>query len=86
MVKGLMMKYLMVSCREATLMMAKRDEGQLGLLGQIKLMVHTSMCSVCKKFDKQVREIAHHAAKEDIETGLPAEAKDRLGHFLEQNQ
>jgi hypothetical protein len=83
--KKLMMKYLMVSCREATFMMAKRDEGRLGLADRVKLLIHTSMCSVCKKFDRQVGEIARQGPHLETDAGMPDETKNRLGNMLDQH-
>jgi hypothetical protein len=83
--KKLMMKYLMVSCREATFMMAKRDEGRLGLADRVKLMIHTYMCSVCKKFERQVSEITRQGPRLEADAGMPDETKNRMGNIVDQH-
>ncbi|MGK2862079.1 MAG: hypothetical protein ACSLE0_09115 [Chitinophagaceae bacterium] len=81
--KKLMMKYLMISCNEATLLMAKKEEGKLSFLSIIKLSWHTSMCVLCKKFEKQSRDIAKEAKHVQAEEELPFFTREKIGRLLE---
>ncbi len=82
--KKLMMKFLMISCNEATLLMAKKEEGKLSLMARIKLSWHTSMCVLCKKFEKQSLEIAKEARHVMAEEEMPFFTREKIGRLLEQ--
>jgi hypothetical protein len=61
--KRFIMKYLMVNCKEATLLMGLNEEGKISLIGRLKLYLHTSMCSFCKRFEQQSFIIKKEAAQ-----------------------
>ena len=79
-----MMKYLMINCREATLLMAKKEEGKLSFMESLKLSMHTSMCSLCKKFEKQTTKIAKESRHVHAEDNLPAYSKDKIEKMFEE--
>jgi hypothetical protein len=76
--KKFMMKYLMISCRDATYLMAKKEEGKLTFAERMKLPVHTSMCSLCKRFEKQTSQIGKESKHVNAEDNLPVFAKERI--------
>lgn len=78
----LMMKYLMANCKEATLLMAKKEEGKLSFMEKVNLFVHTSMCSLCKKFEKQTAKIAAESKHIHATDTLPAGTKERIEKML----
>ena len=80
-----MMKYLMVNCNEATFFMAKKEEGKLTFFQIAKLSMHTSLCSFCKKFEKQTSKIAQESKHVHAEDNLPAFAKERIKKILEEH-
>ncbi|MBT9484483.1 hypothetical protein [Sediminibacterium sp.] len=80
--KKIMMKYLMVNCKEATFLMAKKEEGKLSVMEGIKLAMHTSMCSFCKKFEKQTSQIGKESRHVHAENSLPDFAKDKIEKML----
>lgn len=80
--KKLIMKYLMVNCKEATLLMAKREEGKLSFMQKIHLSVHTSMCSFCKRFEKQTAKIAEESRHIHAEDTLSEMVKERITQKL----
>mgnify|MGYP001573619069 FL=1 len=77
-----MLKYLMVSCKEATLLMAKNEEGKLSFMQKIHLSVHTSMCALCKKFEVQTAKIAKESKHIEAEDKLSEMAKERMAQKL----
>ena len=77
-----MMKYLIVNCKEATLMKEKKEEGKLSFMQKIHLSIHTSMCSFCKKFEKQTARIAKESKHIHAEDKLSEMAKERIGQML----
>lgn len=83
--KKFMMKYLMINCRKATYLMAKKEEGKLSFVGRMKLSIHTSMCSLCKKFEKQTSLIGKESKHVHAEDNLPAFAKERIERMLEEH-
>lgn len=83
--KKLMMKYLMINCREATFLMAKKEERKLTFTERIKLSMHTSMCSLCKKFEKQTARIAKESRHVHAEDNLPAFAKEKIERMIEEH-
>jgi len=82
--KKILMKYLMVNCKEATFLMAKKEEGRLTFIEKMKLSMHTSMCSFCKKFEKQTAKIAIESKHVHAEDNLPAYSKDKIEKMFEE--
>lgn len=79
-----MMKYLMISCSKATFLMSKKEEGKLSIIERIKLSLHTSMCSLCKKFEKQTSRIAKESRHIHAEESLPSITKERIERMLDE--
>ena len=52
-----MSSVLNISCKQATYLMGKAEEGKLSLVEQLQLWIHTSMCSLCALFRRQTRTI-----------------------------
>ena len=50
----------MVMCKEATRLMSKRLDTRLRLSERLSLRFHTSMCSACRRCDRQF-ELLHRA-------------------------
>lgn len=76
--KKWMMKYLMVNCKQATFLMAKKEEGKLSFMDRMKLSVHTSMCSICQLFEKQISKIAEESKHIHAADSLSPVAKERI--------
>ena len=58
---GSMVK-MMISCKEATAYILKKEEHRLSFKQRVQLWIHLAMCSFCKLFMKQSR-ILSEAAK-----------------------
>ena len=84
-VKKMMMKYLMISCKEATFLTAKKEEGKLSFREKLKLMFHLSMCTYCKRFEKQASEICKESIHITAEEPLPDLAKEKIKKMLEEH-
>ena len=62
---------------------AKKEEGRLTLSEKIKLHMRSSMCSLCKKFEKQSQKIALESKEVvAIDSELPESAKKRMQEML----
>lgn len=77
-----MMRYLMISCKDATMLTAKNEEGKLSLGERMKLGMHTSMCSLCKKFEKQAHSIAIESKEVMADVELSEPVKQRIQKML----
>ena len=75
----------MVNCKEATLLMAKKEEGKLSLIGRWKLSMHTFMCSYCKKFEKQISKIGIESKYVQANQNLPAFAKGKMEKMFKEH-
>ncbi len=73
----------MINCQEATFLMAKKEEGKLSFMGRINLSIHTFMCSLCKKFEKQTSKIGKESRHIHGDDDLPEYAKKRMEKMLE---
>ena len=54
------MQKLMISCRQATEMLAKKEEGKLSFANRLRLLYHIFICTCCKTFNKQDKLIVKH--------------------------
>jgi hypothetical protein len=76
--KRFMMKYLMVNCKQATYLMGLKEEGKLSITGRIKLNMHTSMCSFCKRFEQQTAVIKKESLHLHSQEQMPKSVEERL--------
>ena len=52
-----LMNILMLSCKKASGLIEKKLHFSLSPMQKIQLIMHTSMCDTCKKFQKQTLEL-----------------------------
>ena len=50
-----MSSVLNISCKQATYLMGKAEEGKLSLTERLQLWIHTRICSLCALFRRQTR-------------------------------
>ncbi|HPQ99846.1 MAG TPA: hypothetical protein PK066_09915 [Saprospiraceae bacterium] len=48
---------LLVSCREATILVEKKLQGDLSLVGHVQLALHTAICAACRTYLRQSTKI-----------------------------
>lgn len=51
----------MMNCRQATRLMSDARERPLTLTERVALRLHTTLCSACRNFDRQVDLMGHMA-------------------------
>lgn len=74
----------MISCKEATYLTSKLEEGKLSFSEKVKLKLHFALCSVCKIFSLQNKYIAKHAKHiektqmDDNDVKLPGDKRDQI--------
>jgi hypothetical protein len=47
------MQFMMISCQRATELIDKRQAVGLSPLEHVKLRMHTAMCDMCRRYEKQ---------------------------------
>lgn len=74
------MKKLILSCKRATYLISLREESRLSFRQRIQLRTHLSICSMCKKFQKQTAFIAANAKQSHQHThaSLDQNTKDKM--------
>lgn len=77
------MKLLHTSCKKATYLVSKKEEGKLTWLESLRLRSHLSICSLCRRFEKQSAFIGRMAKEAAQQLTLPAESKSRIRKTLE---
>jgi predicted anti-sigma-YlaC factor YlaD len=80
------MKLLNTSCKKATYLVSKKEEGKLTWLESIRLRSHLSICSLCRKFELQTAFIGRMAKEAAQQLSLPAESKNRIKQSLEEKR
>lgn len=76
------MKLLMISCKKATYLLAKKEENKLSWLEKIKLRGHLTICSMCRKFEEQTGFIIRNAHNTPIDVSLRDEVKEKIQTLL----
>lgn len=79
------MRLFNISCKKATYLSSKKEEGKLNWIEKIQLRSHLAICSLCRLFEVQSQIIAHHTRHTTCSDQLSEEAKKRMEQCLNQN-
>lgn len=72
-----MANWLIISCKSATYLISKQQEGKLPVGERIQLIIHIFVCDVCKLFKIQTKHILHKIKHQKKEShSLSQEAKN----------
>jgi hypothetical protein len=81
----ILMKSMMLSCKETTALVEKKSIGRLTIKEKVKLYIHTFMCAVCANYKKQselldrlLRKLLHKQADKIIPLVENKELKDKI--------
>ncbi len=71
---------LMLSCKDASELIMKRDAEELKFYDRIRLMMHLSMCKFCALFEKQNDFINSNikALDDTVVKEFPGDSKERI--------
>jgi len=76
---------VMITCKEATFLISKKQQDKLSLGEQLKLKMHLLMCKYCQRFLNQVsfitkgiKRMRKKIEKQSAGISLTAEQKERL--------
>ena len=72
----------MLSCKEATMLASKKEEGKITLMERLKLAIHYAMCIYCKRFAQHTRIIAGKAGQTASDMKMPEPAKTSVKNTL----
>lgn len=78
-----MLKWLLISCKEATYLVSKKEENKLTWLSKIKLRGHLAICSMCRRFEQQSGFIGRMAAGVHVHATLSPESKEKMQKTLQ---
>lgn len=67
-----------ISCKKATYLSSKKEEGKLSWIEKIQLRSHMTICSLCRLFEQQSQIIAHQAKHMECTDRLSDEAKKKM--------
>jgi len=71
-----------ISCKKATYLSSKKEEGKLSWIEKIQLRSHMTICSLCRLFESQTQIIAHHAKHAICKDTLTDEVKNKMSDAL----
>ncbi len=77
------MSLLNISCKKATYLISKKEQGKISLFDRLTLWLHLGICSLCKRFEKQTGFIIKQAKHTHTEEKLSEEAKERISKVLD---
>jgi hypothetical protein len=82
-----MKKHIMITCKRASFLVTKKEEGKIGIMEQIQLQMHLSICSLCRLFEKQSWLIGSNAKNMHIhkEEHLSDSRKQAIKNLLKNN-
>jgi hypothetical protein len=60
-----MKKGMMLSCKDATYLVVKKEHEKLSMWDKMRIFMHLSMCKYCSLFEKQNKFIDDQVAKLD---------------------
>ena len=76
-----------IDCKTAVVYISKKEEGKLNFIQKYHLFRHLAICYICKRFEKQNREITtifKSSASKEIDT-LKQSDKEVIINALEEN-
>lgn len=76
------MKFLMISCKKATLLVSKKEENRLSWLEKWQLRTHMALCSMCRRFEEQSGFIGRMARQIHVHETLPDASKEKMQQAL----
>lgn len=68
-------KFIYLSCKRATFLMSKKEEGKLTALEKVQLKIHLNICDFCTRFEKQTKFFSKNAVHQHNHT--PAKLSDQ---------
>ncbi|MDZ4070196.1 MAG: hypothetical protein U1C70_00105 [Sediminibacterium sp.] len=80
------MGLFIISCKKATYLVSKKEEGKLNWIESIQLRSHMAICSLCRLFEQQSKFISKQAKHLHGEASLSEDQKKKIEQALHQVQ
>lgn len=77
-----MKNFIMITCKEATLAIIKKEERKISIIERIRLLIHLAICKFCKLFEKQNKLISINLNNISIDDSLTDKEKEDLEKTL----
>jgi len=77
---------LLINCKEATLLIEKKQERQISVLDRIKLFLHLLICELCRRFQKQSKLISDSASHIETHHTLSKEQEEKLKEIIKKEK
>lgn len=71
-----------ISCKKATYLVSKKEEGKLNWIEKIQLRSHMTTCSLCRLFDQHTEFIKYSAQHQQPDEKLREEVKVKIEQVL----
>ncbi|MBI2419886.1 MAG: hypothetical protein HYV28_18635 [Ignavibacteriales bacterium] len=78
------MKFLIISCKEATFRLLKHEEFRLSLFALLQLWLHLAVCHWCRLFNKQNKKVNSLLKNIDTTVSLTEKEKELMQHKLKE--
>lgn len=75
-----------ISCKKATYLVSKKEEGKLNWIESIQFRTHMAICSLCRLFEQQSKLISKHAKHMHSDASLSEDQKKKMEQSLHQIQ
>ena len=75
----------MITCKDATLFISKREERKLSLFERLKLLMHLAICEFCKLFEKQNTFLSRQIKNIHTDAILSESEKEQIQRKIEEN-
>lgn len=73
-----------LSCKQATFLMSKKEEGKISFKERVQLRLHLSICDFCTRFQKQTAFFTKNAphTHEHVDAKLSDEKKTEIKELM----
>jgi len=78
------MNGIMITCKDATLAIIRKEEKKLTFSERIKLAVHLLICKFCKLFEKQNRFLSNNIKNISLKDSLTSDELEEMGRKFEE--
>lgn len=77
------MKSLMITCKETSELVSKKEERKLTFVESFQFYFHLAICKFCALFYRQNKIFLNHLIKLSADVNLTEVEKEKMSNFLE---
>lgn len=77
-------QFIYLSCKRATFLISKKEDGKLAPLEKLQLKLHLTVCAFCTRFEKQTKFFCNNAIHlhDHTHVKLSREKKEEIKSLL----